>query len=71
MNATRANLESSKAEPASSLKDMISCKIFYDDSMQPGEHLFEGMQRVEELVQRAVRSFHLAMRGLGRAGRWI
>ncbi|KAK8118300.1 uncharacterized protein PG998_002926 [Apiospora kogelbergensis] len=80
INATRANLESSKAEPALSLKEMVSYKkeeandykeelIFCKDSMRSGEYLFEGMQRVEELVQRAVHSFHLAMRGMERAGR--
>ena len=80
INAMRANLESTKTEPASSLKEMVSCKkqeangyreelIFCKDTIRSGAHLFEEMQRVEERIQRAVHSFHLTIRGVERAGR--
>ncbi|KAK6843396.1 hypothetical protein PG987_004256 [Apiospora arundinis] len=80
INAMRASLESTKTEPASSLKEMVSCKkqeangyreelIFCKDTIRSGAHLFEEMQRVEERIQRAVHSFHLTIRGVERADR--
>ncbi|KAK7924662.1 hypothetical protein PG985_006716 [Apiospora marii] len=79
LNAMRANMESSKAETDLSLKEMVICKkqeangyreelIFCKKTIMSGEDLFDEMQRVDELLQRSVHSFHLTMRGVERAG---
>lgn len=68
-----------KAESALSFKEMVLRKIqeandygekliFCKEAMRSGDRLCQGMQRVEELVQQAAHSFHLAMRAVERAG---
>ncbi|KAI1489420.1 hypothetical protein F5X96DRAFT_13157 [Biscogniauxia mediterranea] len=68
INAIRGNLESSKMQPALSLKEMVSFKkqeaggfqkelAFCRETMQAGERLLEGIRHVEELLQRAVHGF--------------
>ncbi|RYO76934.1 hypothetical protein DL762_009596 [Monosporascus cannonballus] len=68
IGAIRENLESSKLESALSLKEMVAVKkqeagayqnelIFCKEAIQLGDRLLQGIQRVEELLQRAINNF--------------